>query len=566
MSSGAKTLVMNPLERALSTDINRLQNFADASVAEVLRAILNTKVGFDDVNAGALYIPNTSQGNPLAGEVLSGLLFAPTGGGTSASVGAGVVAVFDPDTIPSTDDSQYKVITDSGTVTATLNLTSNSSGLLRIDVVECSRVQPDNVLETDSRDVYVPSSGTFTSVTVNKVAQSQMQYRIRTGTAGSGFPGTAQGWLPLAVISVPTGSSVWDTCTMWDVRPLLEDRVYALGQSVRDLPKVERCMVNIDATNHAGMSQLTGVIEAELQGRKLGGNMMSSCPQGTGGGVGLTADALYIDLDDTKNQSAGTSIPTTGFNYVYVSAPFGLPRWAKYTKGPSGRVPRSPRGILIASTTPPDLAYGTPHGGSLILPPCLQNSGNTAVDTAAYPPASVCVVTRIGTSSSSPKGGMVASGRQHWANGPTPTNTASIGSFQATFTLTPNVDFPAHARALYFQITATFSNSGTTSTYQLGPGNIILENGLGTVVGVQTPQGSGLFGGAYTGTLTYIFTVRVPLLSYYELVGTPGTSTPGNASTLALVWTVSPISFTGSTLALATAVGQANGWELMDAD
>jgi len=576
MSSGGKEIVVNPLERALSGDVMRGQNFAQAALAEILRGLFDTKVGTDDLDAAALYNPSSTN-NPSSGEVLSGLLFAPTGGTTASAVGPGVLGIYDPDAVPSADDSQYKVVQDPGTtslLTPAIALTANSSGSLRIDVLECARVQPDNVLETDSRDVFNPTTGTFAAAAVNKVTAAQLQYRIRTGTPGSGFPGAVAGWLPLVVFSVPTGTTTWDTVTMWDVRPLVEDRLFSSSPAPRDLPKVTRCYASIDAIIHGGASRLTGEIEAELLGRRVGGALLSSCPQGGGGGVGAAADALYVDLDDAANQSAGGSISASGFNYVYLATPFGLPRWAKYTKGPGGRQPRSPRGLVVASSQTPDLVYGTPDA-ALVLPPCLQDVG---VTQAAATNAAVCVLARIGTSASSTtKGSLAASGGRHYpyrsGRGQIAVNSASVSVGTATWTLNPNVDFPPHARALYLEIVGALTISGGTITnYLVKSGDFNVLNGLGTAVAITDPPGGYSLVGptgivlSNSQTFDYRMTVRIPLPSYYEIAGVPGASTPGIGSNYALEWTPVILTSGGGTLALTAALFNVVGWELADAD
>src|SRR5215472_13802375 len=172
MSSGDKNLVVNPLERALSTDINRLQAVLAASEQELFRAMFNTPMGTDDLDAGGLYNPNGAQGAPSLAEVVGGLLFQVTNASAASSVTAGVVMMFDPDAVTSSDDSQYKKVVDPGTtsvLTPSIALTANASGSTRIDVVEAARVQPDTVIETDSRDVFNTVSGSFTAATVNKI-------------------------------------------------------------------------------------------------------------------------------------------------------------------------------------------------------------------------------------------------------------------------------------------------------------------------------------------------------------------------------------------------------------
>jgi hypothetical protein len=581
MSSGDKELVVNPLERAVSTDIMRAQAFKGALIANLLQAFIDNAPGSDDVQAGAQYNPNiaSTAGTPTSGIVYAGLLFQPMGGSTAAGISAGIASIYDPDTAttPSSDDSQYKIITDPGTVTNTLVLTPNSSGSLRIDIVECNRVQPDNVIETDSRDIFNTVTGLFAAATVNKVTAAQFQYRIRAGTPGGGFPALAQGWMPLAVASVPTGTTVWDTVTIWDVRPLFESRLFEDSRASRDQPFMKKCSAQIDALTTASQSRLTGNIEVEFLDRRYGGIMQSSCPQGTGGGIGSEADSLFIDLDDAQNRSASGTIGTTGLNYVYVCAPFGLPRWAKYTAGPAGRVPRSPRGIIVASATSPDYAYGTPHGGQLNLPPCLQNSGNTAVDTTTWPPRAVCVLARVGTSGSSPRtGGLVARGGVHSSNANVSSVTTTAAFGQALFTFTPGTDFPANARAIWVTFTGVFTLTGTVANFAVTGGTVnvgVAVPASGTIAQVFSPEnvvyGAALSGGPNYSSGQFVsgsITVRVPIIDNYELIGTPGASTPGNSQTISVGWVPNLSASGGGSVTFSSATGaqsaQIQQWEL----
>lgn len=564
MSSGERQIVVSPLERAVSTDIMRGQSFMAACFNQFMQALLDNGAGTDDVQAGALATFNTSSGTPASGQIMSGLLFSPVGASSAASVGPGVAMIYDPDAVQSTDDSQYKFVNDPGTVTASLALTANASGQLRMDVVECARVQPDNVVETDNRDIFNTVTGLFTAATVNKVTQAQLQYRIRTGTAGSGFPGAATGWMPLAVASVPSGTTTWDTVTIWDVRPLLEDRLFSLTRATRDLPKVTRCMAQIHSGLGAG-GALTGLVEAELGDRRVGGIMQPSGPQTSGG-----PDALFIDLTDANNQSAG-GVATTGFNYVYICTPFGLPGWRKYT-ATGTRVPRSPRGVVFNSNVTPNLSYGTPSS-PLVLPPALQNGANSSSDSRA-----VCVLARIGAAPSA--NSVVATGGSHWSQAPTPTNTATSGSglTTATFTLTAGVDFPANARAVYLALTGVLDLfSGSVTSYAFDGGTVGIAaingiNGVATIALVDTARTQS-FGPTLSGGVNYAFSAptftssaRVPVPPTYELIGTPGTTPPGASATFVVTW--SP-AVTGSGTAWTFGGNPTltiKGWELADAD
>src|SRR5271165_5418955 len=109
MSSGGKQMVINTQERAVSTDINRLQAFQGATDGESWRALQNTYQGNEDADGGCLYVPRGVQGNPSYADVHAGFQVQPQIANLNLLVSAGVARLYDPDVIPSTDDSQYKV-------------------------------------------------------------------------------------------------------------------------------------------------------------------------------------------------------------------------------------------------------------------------------------------------------------------------------------------------------------------------------------------------------------------------------------------------------------------------
>jgi hypothetical protein len=454
MSSAGKELIVNPLERALSGDIVRLQNFSQAMMSEMMRAILDTGQGSDDESAAGSWSQNTSQGNPAWAEVLSGLVFTPVVGGTSSAVSAGAMFMYDPDTIPSTDDSQYKYLLDPGTTSAltpSLTLTANASGSIRVDVLECARVQPDTVVETDSRDVFNTVTGTFAAAAVNKVSQGQLQYRIRTGTAGAGFPGTAAGWMPIAVMSVPTGTTTWDTVTVWDVRPLLNDRIFTPWNTSRALPVYTRLDFSSN-TATSGQYRANGFVEASatLGTRRLGGWLERGSP-----GVD---HAGYVDFYDSANQESGYAFPA-GMSFLYLVTMFSLPRWARYTDASFGvRQPRSPRGIPILSATGPLHWTGSQSAG-IVLPAVFGFAG--AASTSG-----VCIGAVYKTSSSTFTS-ITSSNRAQSpnANPASLANATGVTTGAVSFTLAENAvgGMPAGAKRVRLQVGLELTLPSTTS-------------------------------------------------------------------------------------------------------
>ncbi len=426
----------------------------------------------------------------MSGEIHgSGLLFTPAVGSTGSVVGPGIAGLLDPDAVPSTDDSQYKYVADPGT--SSLTLTANSSGSIRIDVVECSRVQPDTILETDNRDVFNTVTGLFAASTVNKVSQAQLQYRIRTGTPGAGFPGTAQGWLPLAVLSVPNATTVWDTVTVWDVRPLLSDRIFQPFAVAREMPlwlNSSGITVEVDSS----MTLCTGTVEvsatdislgslATYSRRRLGGRLRRGTP-----GTDLPVSGYDgLDLADAANQSGMAASAT---NYLYLVEPFGLPRWARYTDFTAGvRQPRSPRGIPMVTGVAPMHFYGAPSS-PLTLP---SSTGLGATTTSK----GICLLALGMRGSTSQPAGASLAGRwasiDHSATSSILTGlpAASITLTQMIFVLTETTvggNVPPFARNLEISIVAVFDIGGggtSSNAFTVTHADLVDSEGIGGNVG-----------------------------------------------------------------------------------
>jgi hypothetical protein len=350
MSSGKQEIVINTQERAMSTDVNRLQKFANKDLAELFRYMLLGMSGGELDPSVSTFPDGLSSYMPA--EIINGLMVRPSSGTMSMSIDPGMIWVTSPDGAP--DDSNAKYVRDAGLATGTLTIGANASGQIRIDVVEC-RVNPVPLTVSDNRDIFNPSSGLFTATSVTKEVQGRLDYRIRAGTAGSGFPGASVGWRPLAVISVPSGAASVNACTFWDVRPMFEDRDFA-GRVGPEAPSVESLDARLIRTSSTVVT-LSGTFGARLNGRALGGVIRSAVP-------GTSADSMNIA--DAINQGGGPFAEPLGQTsyFLYACTPFGLPRWAKYDT--TALVPKGPKGLLVVSAVDPDF-YGRPSA-SVPLP------------------------------------------------------------------------------------------------------------------------------------------------------------------------------------------------------
>jgi hypothetical protein len=506
MSSGGKQLVYSTLERAISADQNRAQLFAACDRGELFRYLMDTPRGADDLSASAAATQVASLTSPITAEVMGGLMVRPQltadgATGLDVFVDPGIAWMINPDGDP--DSSNYKFVRDPGVsgLPSALQMTTNSSGSTRIDVVECAYVL--NTPETDNRDIWNPATNTFAAAAISKATQAGLVYRVRTGTPGSGFPGTASGWLPLAVASVPNGTTGNDTITFWDVRPLVSDRVVSPGNISFEMAHWHPSS-SMTVQVRGAQSILTGFFETTATDivtpaygvYRLGGRMRRGTP---GTDIPL---ALFdgLDLAAAANQD-GTVAP--GVNYLYVCEPLGLPRWARYTDATTGaRVPRSPRGMLVLSNTVPNHLYGTPHT-AIALPASTGLGGTTNKATA------ILAVGTLSSGSSQPAGAMLTGRYACIANGAygsfnTGISTAAFTTSVASFILSEGTNFPSYARGVWVTFVLTMTGSGT-----FGISSADLSDGTNVIGSVAR----GLSGGPQSNTPSVQF--YVPLFAEY---------------------------------------------------
>ncbi len=433
MSNGGSQIRHNTRERILSDDHNREQALGGQALAEILRFMFDAQNNLDTY-AGGYEVLGTGDsveaGGGLRGTVINGLRVRPEVGTTNCFIEPGVAVLIDT-SAPGVDGSKAAFIIDPGVQsTGVLTLTPGSGGSVRIDVIECQRVTA--VLEQDNRDIFNPSTGLFTPTLVSKIEAQRMAFRIRTGTAGAGFPGLAEGWMPLAVASVPAAATTWDQVTLWDVRPLASDRVNAPFNSSQDVATFHRARVSTDLAT-ASHYKVFGWVETIYGGYRAGGLLTDG-----------TND--HVDLADTAVQQSGYSFPTDGVWNLYALFPFGLPRWVRYSAAGSGqRVPRGMRGIPVLSTTQAGW-NGNPLTAGVNSPTVL-GLGDSASTNA------VLLVSGLVTGGV-PRGVQYDGAIAHpdattWTTLSPSANTGTNDLGSSTWTLTDNTTHPAHAKAVW---------------------------------------------------------------------------------------------------------------------
>ena len=481
--SGYRRLIWNFRERVVSDDYNRALQIVAAQHVDLLRRLHASTASAS--TGGGKTTPATATANPLRAIVLEGLRVRPEIGTTSLFIEGGCALAVFPDGTPHPDDSPARLISDPGVQTAaTLVLTAGGGGT-RIDVVEC---QPTSVVsEADSRDVFDPSTGLFAPVLVNKVARGGMSYRIRTGTAGAGWPGTASGWLPLAVCSVPSSASTWDDVTVWDVRPLLADLASPPHLAPQAFPSLRRQQGSVidDGSNWLAR----GIVVGELGGWLVGGEL---CPSLTG------ATSLVLDATGPHQEPGFAAVASRPW-YLYLAQPFGLPRWCRLSPASSlERTPLEPRGIPIFSQKAPAGLAGTP--GSALALPTDTGLGNTT--SSAIP-----VLTGVFGAGTTFCGSAVNSGGTRIVTpGISLAPTSGAASSSVLYNLS-STEVPPNATAVRVRFTTVITDVAGDYTitriatmYDAPSGDVVVEERLAGTESV--PAG---------GSFTDIFEVELPL-------------------------------------------------------
>ncbi|HWB76441.1 MAG TPA: hypothetical protein VG755_15850, partial [Nannocystaceae bacterium] len=213
VSSHLRRLIYNSRERLLSNDMNDAHSLQHRALIEGLAAL-----GYGDTQQRG---------------VLRGLTVSIPGGSLNVSVASGLAL------LPSTPATSY----DSST--GWLELRSATSVDLSSYVdgaqprwVAIEIAANDAAEVTSLRDIFLPASGTFTSMTVDKVRGSSPTISVTAGTpaATPRFPSGTAGRVPLAYVYIAAGAA---TLTVGDVvhcRPVLRPgNLDAFEAGVRDI-------------------------------------------------------------------------------------------------------------------------------------------------------------------------------------------------------------------------------------------------------------------------------------------------------------------------------------------
>lgn len=509
MSGGNRLMVLNTRERVVSDDHNRLQAFEARAAAEVMRRMLGmrdltgtamAKLGAGFVESGS-YVNTAGNdvaavGTPLRGDVFEGLTVLPQVGSLNLLVDPGCVGLDDPDgqagssdpAAPSADDSRYKIVVDPGIPTiAVLTIGAGSGGAARVDVVECQRTTV--VLETDSRDQFDPSTGTIVPVTVTKVVEGRLVYRVRAGTPGDFTVTVVQGWLPLAVALVPNTATIVEDMLWWDVRPLVSDRVGGPLPGQSYLPSQPSPEAFADDQIHAGETRLGGYLQAPFGSYRAGGLMQSA------------ASSLYVNLRAAANQAPGFAPAANALWHLYAVFPKSLPRWVRYAGAPL--LPVGPSGILTVSATGP-FSFDAPADSLALAAAAGSQIGGT------HPAVHLCSGFVDGGSNVR---GVVVDGersRVSFLGTAASVSPATTSTSLDRYELVPNTHFPADARSVIVRIVTNIVATATDSVYWqqtvtvMPPGDTNAAHAIAVL-------GDAFFSAVSPGTLSGIaFEIEIP--------------------------------------------------------
>lgn len=494
MSSGPNNVIFNTRERVVSRDLNRLQQFSGAALAQVLMRMRGQRQLLSAHEApGVTFDPALlTISDQVQHRVIGGCMVRCDAPGY-LTVDAGSVAFYAPGYSTSTDDSDWVVVDDPGaTSTVLLPFVANAGAGTRMDIVECRPYETSSLSE--NRDVYDASTSTYAPTLVSKASGAALTYRIRQGTAAAGLPAKDDNWCPLAVVAVTTTATGFTTCDVYDVRPLLDaaaqvplswDHASSPNNPLITILDSSLCGVNYDTST----AKAQGWWAAGFNGYLVGGPLYKTSPSASWS----TTLVDFIDIEDTTNWSSNLPPTVSGNarNSLVCLIPSQFYRFMRYTRADYsglGRIPRGPNGIFTICSG------GSSANGNLGAGARMPAGVGCATETCYGP-----VVAEI-RSGPTHLLGFYARGRDvtfpsdgysESASLTPVTVTATIDTLLAAhgeFTFTPSTSatfstgsIPADARYVWLKVTAIFTctNSGVgyANTYAFAHSNADLIRG-----------------------------------------------------------------------------------------
>ena len=511
MSSGFRNVVINPRERAISTDINRLQSMIGYNLAEILRFMT---LGSQNNSVSEPFYPTDPANAPLQATIIEGLGVTFDSATTRTYVSPGAMVTVG--TATDADDNTYKVVIDPGVNDGSLYpLTPNTSGSTRFDIFECSI--EDALEETATRQMYDESTDSFADATVSKVRAYHCVYQLRAGTPGGGIPAFAPGWLPLMIAWVPNGATIWSQCKCWDVRPLMSDFIHSTMAVTNTYQNHRKAVVAMDA------GVLDGYAIAISAKREVGGEL------NTGGAT--------IDITSASNQEASFATSTNHPWYVYAAFPKSLPRWLQYNMT-TGTTSYGMKGIPVVSRSSPTYGSGQPltpitmptwfADSSLVYSAACLFAGMSPNDTN-FP--DTLTIDGIGT----------YQGGGSWGECPHTIDATTHDSNSGTFNFVEGTNFPCGARAIYVTFNLTTSTASTNNNITT---SLAVYNDAGSLITQFHQKAMIVISGA---AISESFPARIAIHN------------PGSLDT---TWKVIYSYYAPSSVSVTSITARVTGWEM----
>lgn len=320
--SGNDNLVMNNLERALSTDVNDLQSIAARVLAEISR------YSFRKRESGVPFIESDRS-------IAMGLAVAPAG--PDVVVGPGVLmqtsALLPP--IPGPFDSTYRLarLDSAATITGPAPA-ANTWYLVEAQMVPVTTVNA-------VRDVYNPVTSTFAPALVPKVVVQSIQLQIVPGV-GANLPLPSGGdWVPIAGVEWPAGGGA--PLRIVDMRPSPD--MTEGGWSAT--PQLREQAIKTASVPGTPSDDIEFVFAAANEYGTVDGSSNGA-----------------IDPTSTDYLEPGTVLAGDTWFYLYASS------WSIGALKPQSAQPgpATSRGVVVLSATPPT-SYSLIPSAPITLPP-----------------------------------------------------------------------------------------------------------------------------------------------------------------------------------------------------
>jgi hypothetical protein len=333
--SNQSNIVINTLERAVSTDFNNAETLMNRLSAEIGRALAFQKT------MSATRMPE----GDLREHVASGLLGYLSGGTVYVSAGMLMqqIAASPPQVpTPGTYDSLFRV----GLLMADEALSDPVDGTNAFWLLE-GRVERSVTL-TETRDIYNPGTATFapSGAPIDKVQESLVEFTWKKGTATT-LPASTAGYAPILGLYRPAGGGA-----------ITEVDIIQLAVQLDDLdPSTDSSAIRTSARLYSdpgipgGIGTNTDDVYFDFSGSINGKRVFARAP----GGVSLRT-STYVDPTD-----AGVLATSGLWWYIYL-----VPLTDRMPAHMYGNTDVDHRGVLVISRTAPN-AEGT-NGAAVNLP------------------------------------------------------------------------------------------------------------------------------------------------------------------------------------------------------